>query len=314
MFNIPIAFIIYKRLNTTERVFRIIQLIKPKKIYLIADGPKSDSESTLCKNVRSFVESNIDWDCQPIKIYSENNLGCAKRVQTGLDHVFKLEQMAIILEDDTLPNPSFFQFCEELLLRYAKNEQVAHISGCNLYQDLFKAKESYCFSSIINIWGWATWKRAWEKYHINMPSWNNTEKDKFLSKWCSTRHQKNGMRKVFDLHCDNPDPWTWDSQWVYACWKNNGLSIIPSQNLVSNIGIGPDATNTKVKRHLEIFPERINQISFPLIHPIVELDQVFDKAYISKTKLPPIRTFKNFAKSLIEFFNFQKTRENDSLN
>ena len=133
-----------------------------------------------------------------------------------------------------------------------------------------------------------------------MPSWNNTEKDKFLSKWCSTRNQKNGMRKVFDLHCDNPDPWTWDSQWVFACWKNNGLSIIPSQNLVSNIGIGPDATNTKVKRHLEIFPERINQISFPLIHPIVELDQVFDKAYISKTKLPPIRTFKNFAKSLIE--------------
>ena len=120
-------------------------------------------------------------------------------------------------------------------------------------------------------------KRAWEKYHINMPSWNNTEKDKFLSKWCSTRHQKNGMRKVFDLHCDNPDPWTWDSQWVYACWKNNGLSIIPSQNLVSNIGIGPDATNTKVKRHLEIFPERINQISFPLIHPIVELDQVLTK-------------------------------------
>ena len=110
-----------------------------------------------------------------------------------------------------------------------------------------------------------------------------------------------------------PDPWTWDSQWVYACWKNNGFSIIPSQNLVSNIGIGPDATNTKVKRHLEIFPERINQISFPLIHPIVELDRVFDKAYISKTKLPPIRTLKNFAKSLIELFNFQKTQENDLL-
>ena len=116
MFNIPIAFIIYKRLNTTERVFRIIQLIKPKKIYLIADGPKSDSESTLCKNVRSFVESNIDWDCQTIKIYSENNLGCAKRVQTGLDYVFRLEQMAIILEDDTLPNPSFFSFAKNFCL------------------------------------------------------------------------------------------------------------------------------------------------------------------------------------------------------
>ena len=203
MFNIPIAFIIYKRLNTTERVFRIIQLIKPKKIYLIADGPKSDSESTLCKNVRSFVESNIDWDCQTIKIYSENNLGCAKRVQTGLDQVFLKEEMAIILEDDTLPDFSFFKFCEELLERYKNDDSVAHISGCNLQTDAVNFQESYCFSSIINIWGWATWKRSWHNYDINMHSWDNENKSSFLKYWIPSKRNRKGTREMFDLHCNN---------------------------------------------------------------------------------------------------------------
>ena len=162
MFNIPIAFIIYKRLNTTERVFKLFNLLK-KKIYLIADGPKSDSESTLCKNVRSFVESSIDWDCQTIKIYSENNLGCAKRVQTGKTMFSNWNKWQLFSKMILCLIHLFFSFAKNFCLDMLRMSSVAHISGCNLYQNLFKAKESYCFSSIINIWGWATWKRAWEK-------------------------------------------------------------------------------------------------------------------------------------------------------
>ena len=120
-------------------------------------------------------------------MYSDTNLGCAKRVQTGLDYVFENEEMAIILEDDTLPDPSFFNFCEELLERYKHDKRVAHISGCNLHSNAVNFKESYCFSSIVNIWGWATWKRAWIHYDINMPSWDNEDKESFLSHWCQDR-------------------------------------------------------------------------------------------------------------------------------
>ena len=301
MFNIPIAFIIYKRLNTTERVFRIIQLIRPKKIYLIADGPKSDSESTLCKNVRSFVESNIDWDCQPIKIYSENNLGCAKRVQTGIDQVFLKEEMSIILEDDTLPDFSFFKFCEELLERYKNDNNVAHISGCNLQPDAVNFQESYCFSSVVNIWGWATWKRSWHNYDINMHSWDNENKSSFLKYWIPSKRHRKGTREMFDLHCNNNDPWTWDYQWVYSCWRVNALAIMPTGNLVSNIGIGPDASNTKSKISIDMYPKVIQSIDQNLIHPQKTRNISFEKKYYSAFQPKITQLLKQKVKNLLNF-------------
>ena len=234
----PVVFIIFKRIDTTKKVFRLIHYYKPNKLYLVADGPKTIDENNKCSEVRNFVENNIAWDCELIKVYSDTNLGCAKRVQTGLDYVFKNEKKAIILEDDTLPDPSFFNFCDELLERYKDDNRVAHISGCNLHSNAVNFKESYCFCSIVNIWGWATWKRAWKNYDINMLSWHNEKKNSFIEHWITCKEQRQGTHKMFDLHCKNDDPWTWDYQWTYACWKMNGLSIVPASNLVSNIGIG----------------------------------------------------------------------------
>ena len=185
--KVPVVFIIFKRIDTTKKVFKLIHDYKPNKLYLIADGPKVIEDNNKCSEVRNFVENNIDWDCELIKVYSDTNLGCAKRVQTGLDYVFENEEMTIILEDDTLPDLSFFNFCEELLERYKDDKRVAHISGCNLHVNAVNFKESYCFSSIVNIWGWATWKRAWINYDIKMPSWDNEDKESFLSHWCQDR-------------------------------------------------------------------------------------------------------------------------------
>ena len=233
-------------------------------------------------------------------MYSDTNLGCAKRVQTGLDYVFENENMAIILEDDTLPDPSFFNFCEELLERYKDDFRVAHISGCNLHSDAVNFKESYCFSSIVNIWGWATWKRAWNNYDINMASWNNEVKESFISQWCPHRQSHEGIRKMFDLHCNNEDPWTWDSQWVYACWKMNGLSIVPSINLVSNLGIGPDASNTKQKHRVNMFPFKLESMTYPMNHPSVLLNRKFDFSYYSRSR-PSL--YKSLMNKLIKFKN-----------
>ena len=295
--KVPVVFIIFKRIDTTKKVFKLIHYYKPEKLYLIADGPKVIEDNNKCSEVRNFVENNIDWDCELIKVYSETNLGCAKRVQTGLDYVFENEEMAIILEDDTLPDPSFFNFCEELLERYKHDKRVAHISGCNLHSNAVNLKESYCFSSIVNIWGWATWKRAWNNYDINMPSWDNEDKESFISHWCQDRKSRKGIHKMFDLHCNNEDPWTWDYQWVYSCWKNNALSIIPKENIVSNLGIGPNATNTKSSVDIEIYPSTLEAISFPLRHPNISRNTDFETKYYLESQLPLIRRIKNRIKS-----------------
>ena len=145
MLKVPVAFIIYKRLETTTKVWEVISNIKPSKLYVIADGPKCNEEKFKCKLVRNFVENNIDWECELIKVYSDTNLGCAKRVQTGLDYVFENEEMAIILEDDTLLDSSFFNFCEDLLERYKDDKRVAHISGCNLHSNAVNFQEIILF-------------------------------------------------------------------------------------------------------------------------------------------------------------------------
>jgi hypothetical protein len=298
--KVPVVFIIFKRIDTTKKVLKLIHDYKPDKLYLIADGPKVIDDNNKCSEVRNFVENNIDWDCELIKVYSETNLGCAKRVQTGLDYVFENEEIAIILEDDTLPDPSFFNFCEELLERYKDDKRVAHISGCNLHPNAINFKESYCFSSIVNIWGWATWKRAWNNYDINMPSWDNEDKESFIYKWCPDRKSRKGIHKMFDLHCNNEDPWTWDSQWVYACWKMNGLSVVPSRNLVSNLGIGPDASNTKQKVRINMFPLKLDSMTFPMNHPSVFLNRKFDFSYYFRSR-PSL--YKSLMNKLIKFKN-----------
>lgn len=254
---------------------------------MIADGPKDKEEQKNCLVTRKEVEKKIDWDCQVEKIYSETNLGCARRVQTGLDTVFKRENSAIILEDDTLPHRSFFNFCEVLLRKYKHEENIYHISGCNFYPSTSKEMSSYCISSIVNIWGWATWSRAWSKYDLKMKSWEKQNKEEFLEEWCSHKKVRKDTLKMFDLHCNNQDPWTWDYQWVYACWENKGLSIIPKVNLVQNIGFGPEGTHTKFELEQGSYPRETNSLSFPLTHPENARNISFESEYF-KNQTPSI--------------------------
>ena len=226
-------------------------------------------------------------------------MGCAKRIKSGLDFIFEREKKAIILEDDTLPNISFFKFCEFCLDQYKDDESIYHISGCNFFPKSNSDRSSYYFTSIINIWGWATWARAWKKYDINMTSWKSQNKIAFLKQWCTTNQQFKDMRSMFDLHCENKDPWTWDYQWVYTCWSNNGLSVIPSKNLVQNLGMGPLSTNTKYDTQQPPYPACIEELSFPLLNKCRTRDFDFEKEYYKNTNLSIIRKIKGFLKGLI---------------
>ena len=279
-------------------VCEAIKNVRPSKLYLIADGPSSDEEIAQCQDTRNAVEENISWECEIEKIYSETNLGCARRIKTGLDIVFNKEGKAIILEDDTLPNISFFKFCEYCLEKYENDQTVFHVSGCNLFPNKKIDASSYSLTSIINIWGWATWARAWKQYDIEMTSWKSQDKKSFLKNWCTTKKQIKDMHAMFDLHCENKDPWTWDYQWVYACWSNNGLSVISTQNLVQNLGMGPDSTHTKFEAQQLPYPASIKELSFPLTNKCRTRDYHFERNYYNNTRLSILRKIKAFLKNV----------------
>ena len=281
-----------------------IKNARPSKLYLIADGPSSDDEIAQCQDTRKAVEKRIDWNCEIEKIYSDTNLGCAQRIKSGLDLIFEREEKAIILEDDTLPNASFFKFCDFCLRKYESDQSVFHISGCNFFPNEKNDTSSYSLTSIVNIWGWATWSRAWKRYDIKMKSWKYQEKNTFLKHWCTSNQQLKDMRSMFDLHCENKDPWTWDYQWVYTCWANNGLSVIPTQNLVQNLGMGPDSTHTKHLTQQSPYPASIEKLTFPLTNKCRTRDLGFERNYYKNTKPSTIRKLKTYLMNILKYRSF----------
>jgi hypothetical protein len=262
----PVVFIIFKRPNTTEKVFEIIRQAKPPKLFVIADGARPDipEEAEKCAAARAIID-RVDWDCKILKNYSEINLGCAKRVSSGLDWVFQQVEEAIILEDDCLPHPTFFRFCEELLEYYRHDERIMSISALSVPNRAKLESNSYFFSRYQRSWGWATWKRAWQYFDFEMNMWSLVKNTNWLENiFENTNDIKDWTRILESVSQDNVD--TWDYQWMFSCWVQGGLSILPNVNLVNNIGFGAESTHTN-----NIMDRRANlavqSINFPIQHP-----------------------------------------------
>lgn len=263
----PILFLIFNRPDTAARVFASIREARPRKLYIAADGPRSHrtGEDVLCEEVRN-IALGVDWPCQVQTLFRTENLGCKRAVSDAIDWFFENEPEGIILEDDCLPTQDFFRFCDELLDRYRDDTRVGSISGDNFISSTWKPKESYYFSRFSHIWGWATWRRAWSKYDVNMADWSKPGTSLVdCIAFKGNRRAANYWGKLFDKVKDNQID-TWDYQWAYACFKNDWLCCLPSTNLVSNIGFGLNATHT---RTVESKLANINteQLEWPLSHP-----------------------------------------------
>jgi hypothetical protein len=240
----PVAFIVFNRPDLTERVFQSIRQAQPRRLLVIADGPRVDrpGEAEKCAAVRAVI-GQIDWECEVLTNYSETNLGCKQRVSSGLDWVFSQVEEAIILEDDCLPAPSFFPFCQELLEKYREDDRVSMICGTNYQQGNSRTGDSYYFSKYVHVWGWAGWRRAWKDYDVEIQTWPDCKAQNLLrSTFCNEYEQKLWIDAFDRVHSGGLD--TWDYQWVYACLSQHRLSIVPDRNLISNIGFGTDATHT----------------------------------------------------------------------
>lgn len=260
-----VILIVFNRPETTRRVFEAIAKARPGRLLIIADGPRKNrtGEAQLCAEVRRIV-SNVDWPCQVDTNFADENMGCRRRVISGLNWAFSLVEEAIILEDDCLPDQSFFPFCSELLERFRQHPEIGMITGFN-YEGSFPHPHSYYFSPLVSIWGWATWRRAWQQYEEQMESWPDAKSEGLLEHLFPSRKVVSYWENVFDNVRNGIGPNTWDYQWVYTSWRRNWLNIMPCTNMVKNIGFGEDATHTTRDNPLTAI--KADAMALPLRHP-----------------------------------------------
>lgn len=249
----PVAFIIFNRPEVTKTVFAAIRKAQPQKLLVIADGARFPEEAEKCQKTREIIDQ-VDWECEVLTNFSETNLGCKQRVSSGIDWVFAEVEEAIILEDDCLPSPSFFQFCQALLEYYRHDTRVMHISGNQFRNAQSKNDYSYYFSKYGATWGWASWRRAWQHFDRDIKTWSEFKQTQMMQSICSNLQEELYWTNIFDRVFNNEINTAWDYQWLYARWTQNDLSIVPTTNLVSNIGFGVDATHTFSSSRLAKLP------------------------------------------------------------
>jgi len=275
----PILFIIFNRLDTTKQVFEEIRKAQPKQLFIAGDGARKGEEHEVNKD-RRYVLDNINWDCKVKTLFRKKNLGCKYAVSGAITWFFKNVKQGIILEDDCLPDQSFFKFCEEMLEKYKDDKKIMQISGNNIQEGWKRDKYSYYFSNYGSIWGWATWKRAWDLYDIDMVNWEEIKNKDYLYDIFRDRIEVLFRTRHFNQVCNDSFD-TWDYQWVFAKLINSGLSIIPNNNLVINLGLD------KGTRDFSKSDFRVNlkkeEIKFPLLHPpFIIKDYQSDKRHFSK--------------------------------
>ena len=260
----PIAYFVFNRPQHTRTTFAQIREQQPRQLFVIADGPRPDysSDQMACAEVRDVV-SEVDWQCEVRRNYAHTNLGLKLRFGTGLDWVFGEVERAIVLEDDCLAHPDFFAFCDALLERYADDPRVAVVTGDNFQRGRRSGEASYYFSKYNHVWGWATWRRAWENYDADITFWREWRASDDWRRIVPDRVERRYWRRIFDRVARGKAS-TWDYPWTASTWHNGGLTATPNANLVTNIGIGPAATHTY--RAVAVEGEPIAPLG-PMTHP-----------------------------------------------
>jgi len=251
-----VLLITFNRPDTTKIVFEAIRAYRPEVLYVFSDGPRADryeADSKLIEETRAICKA-VDWDGKLVTRFMDENQGCGAGVSGAISWAFETEEKLIILEDDCVPSLSFFSFCNNLLEEHKCDSRVMHIAGTRWNEEFkLNAKNSYFYSKYAHIWGWATWKRAWNNYDFQMKDWPNFKNTGVLNKVLNNYFP---LVKRWDFMFDNiykqTKKHTWDYQWQFTMFKNNGLCITPMKNLVTNIGdVGVHFSETTSAHHRE---------------------------------------------------------------
>jgi hypothetical protein len=244
-FNVPILFLVFNRPDTTAQVFERIRQIQPAQLFIAADGPRpgKEGEKQKCEEVRNIILKAIDWPCDVKTLFRDSNLGCGHAVSGAISWFFENVEEGIILEDDTLPDPSFFNFCKVLLEKYRFQEKIKMISGNNFQKGKWWGDGSYYFSAYSHIWGWASWRRTWQEYDFTLDGLDEKTHDKDMSFYFNDKRVKDYWKQTLDK-LRNGVFNTWDIQLLFSMWHKRGLAVLPNTNLVTNIGFGASSTHT----------------------------------------------------------------------
>ena len=245
----PVLLIVFNRLDTVKRVFEPIRAAKPKRLYVAADGPRKDREGEAgrCAEVREWILSQVDWDCEVRTRFLEENIGCGLGPSTAISWLFETEDRGIILEDDCVPHPDFFVFAEQMLEMYGARRDIMAVNSSNFQPDLI-GDGSYYFSMQNGPFcAWATWKDTWQTFDYSMNRYARAVIEKNLKRYYHvTERERLWWMDIYDgLIEDRYHGSSWDYQYIFAIWANKGKSIVPNANLSTNIGFGPEATHTK---------------------------------------------------------------------
>lgn len=274
-----VALFVFRRPAATAAVLEVLRAVQPPVIYVVADGPRPThpEDAEACRLTRQVVRQGIDWPCAQHHLWSESNLGCGRSVPRGLSWVFEREEQAIVLEDDCIPEPTFFPFCDTLLERYRHDPRVTQVCGSNRLLRWKEDRQSYHFGYYGSAWGWATWRRAWALFDPGMSAWGEPSLMAAIEQRIADAEEFRYFVETTELSLR----WTrdiWDYRWAFAQIAQGGLTATPAVNLVRNIGFGPDATHTRRR------PGPSINLSEPLVFPLrapaaVERDAAYDHAH-----------------------------------
>ena len=279
-FETPVLLITYKRKDSLIKIFDRLRIIKPNTVYISSNYGIDDISNSQINDVRSYIQKAVGWECKVEYLYRNKHLNVKDSVADSIAWFFNKVEYGIILEDDVLPNLSFFWYCQEMLQKYREDVRIGLISGCNFFPQINKKnKNSYFFTRSIHIWGWATWSRVWKKYNREILESDienfNYYKDKRINSY-----YKKVLKKIKDGDLN-----TWDYQFDLTILKNKMISINPVTNLIDNLGFDSDSTNTKFKKPSYIQKSNKGDMQFPLKHPEnIYVDDLFDQYIIRKTK------------------------------
>lgn len=276
----PILFIIFNRPDTTQKVFEHIRKAKPSKLFLASDGPRPEvqNETKTVEETRLLVDNMIDWECEVFRRYNEENLGCGENVSTAISWMFDHVDSGIILEDDCLPSPFFFEFCTLMLAKYEKDGRVMHVSGSR-YNEEYHTDLSYFFSQYAHIWGWATWKRAWDKFDLNLSEFEGEVPENHMQQFFDSKKESKFWTNKLNAGIGKGKKNRWGVQWQYAVSSNSGLAVTPAKNLISNIG--PVGAHAKKAHHLHFRPI-CNEFPLDNSQSLIERHEAFDAYHFNQ--------------------------------
>jgi hypothetical protein len=268
-YPIPVLFLTFNRPAHTRRVLECLRQLRPERLYLHSDAGRDavPGEAALVQGLRAEMERAIDWPCTLKKLYRAENQGLRKGVKGAIDWFFEQEPYGVVLEDDCLPDPSFFRFCAELLPLYAADPRIMHIGGSNLAEHHTRhLPESYVFSRFSFVWGWAGWRRAWQQMDTAFEDLETFAAsplfEAFLPNDPAARAYMLDKFRATRAGANN----SWAYAWFYSILKNKGLCVVPKRNLVQNVGVGEaDATHTRGRNRAAQLPA--GSLEFPLRHP-----------------------------------------------